>query len=199
VIEEVVNIHGLPVRMLDTAGICEATDLIEQEGVVLALEKISQADLVLFMVDASRSLDNDDRFIANQVANKNFLLVMNKCDQRAIIEIPESLATHNPIRISTLSGDGIGSLHQAIYDSFLHGRAIDTREYVALSNARHRDALDKCLAYLRRFMSNANAGLNLELLAVDLRDALHAVGEVTGETTTDDVLDIIFQRFCIGK
>ncbi len=199
VIEEVVSIRGLPVRMLDTAGICESADLIEREGVVLALEKISQADLVLFMVDASRSFDKDDLFIGEQIAGKNFLLVMNKCDQREVLEIPEMLASHKPIKISTLRGEGIESLHQAVYDCFLHGRAIDTREYVVLSNVRHRDALDKCLVALRRFMENAHAGFNPELLAADLRDALHAVGEVTGETTTDDVLDLIFQRFCIGK
>jgi tRNA modification GTPase len=199
VIEEVVNIRGLPVRMLDTAGICESTDAIEREGVALALEKISQADLVLFMVDASRSFDNDDLIICKQISGKNFLLVMNKCDQCEIIELPEALAAYNPIRISTLRGEGIDSLHHEVYDNFLHGRATDSREYVVLSNVRHRDALDKCLAALRRFTANAQAGFNLELLAADLRDALHAVGEVTGKTTADDVLDIIFQRFCIGK
>lgn len=199
VIEEVVNIRGLPVRMLDTAGICKSADPIEQEGVAMALEKISQADLVLFMVDASRFFDNDDLFIGKHISGKNILLVMNKCDQRDVIEIPVALAAHKPIRISTLTGEGIDSLHQAIYDRFLHGRASDSREYVVLSNVRHRDALDKCLVALRRFMENADDGFNPELLAADLRDALHAVGEVTGETTSDGVLDLIFQRFCIGK
>ena len=76
---------------------------------------------------------------------------------------------------------------------------MDSREYVAISNVRHRDALEKCRSALQRFKAACEANNNLELLAVDLREALHAIGEVTGETTPDEVLDLIFQRFCIGK
>jgi len=80
-----------------------------------------------------------------------------------------------------------------------HGRAVDSRQYVALSNVRQRDALQKCRDALQLFAASMASGSNLELLAVDLRESLHALGEVTGETTPDEVLDLIFQRFCIGK
>ena len=199
VIEEVVNIRDLPVRLLDTAGIRETADAIEREGVRLALERVTQADLVLFMLDASRPLDSDDRLIAEELAGREFLLVLNKSDRPEILELPDTLAAHQTVRISTLTGSGVETLHQAVFDYFLHGRAVDSREYVALSNARQRDALQKCGDILQRFAANLAAGYDLELLAVDLREALQAVGEVTGETTPDEVLDLIFQRFCIGK
>ncbi len=199
VIEEVVNIRGLPVKVLDTAGICETDDPIEREGVRIALEKIPQADLVLFVLDASRPLDSDDQFIGKELENRKVILVLNKSDLPELVRLPASFSGHETIRISTLRGTGIEDLHQAIHTAFLHGHAVDSREYVALSNVRQRDALVKCRCALQRFAENAAAGSSLELLAIDLREALHGLGEVTGETTPDDVLDIIFQRFCIGK
>lgn len=199
VIEEVMNIRGLPVRVLDTAGICETDDPLEQEGVRLALEKIPQADLILFVLDASRLLDSDDLFIEKILGRRSFILVLNKCDLPEVSELTVPLAAHETVRISTQSGAGIERLLQSILTFFLHGRAVDSREYVALSNVRHRDALEKCRIALKRFTADTAAGYNLELLAGNLRDALHAIGEVTGETTPDEVLDIIFQRFCIGK
>jgi tRNA modification GTPase len=199
VIQEIVNIRGLPVRMLDTAGICETDEPIEREGVRMALEKIAQADLILFVLDASRPLNGDDLFIEKELGSRKFILVLNKCDLPESIKLPTTLAAQETVRISTQSSAGIENLHQAIHTVFLHGRAVDSREYVALSNVRQRDALEKCRATLQRFTADASAGYNLELLAVDLREALHAVGEVMGETTPDEILDLIFQRFCIGK
>ncbi len=199
VIEEVVNIHGLPVRIMDTAGICESDDDIESEGVQLALDKISRADLVLYMLDVSRSLDSNDRRIEDELEGRNFIVVLNKCDLPEVISLHGTLLAHEAVRISTLNGEGVDRLLQAIHTRFLHARAVDSREYVALSNVRHRDSLEKCAAALQRFTANAMGGLYPELLAIELREALHALGEITGETTTDDILDQIFKQFCIGK
>ncbi|KAF0218395.1 MAG: tRNA modification [Geobacteraceae bacterium] len=199
IIEEVVNIKGLPVRMLDTAGIRATEDVVEREGVKLTLEKISQADLVLFLVDASRPFDEEDRLILRELSDSRYVVVMNKGDLPERIALPAEIEGRPVIRISTLTGTGIDELRDAIHDAFLHGNATDSREYVAISRARHRDALEKAKKHLAGFNGNLSAGFILELLAVDLRDALHAVGEVTGETTPDDVLDLIFSRFCIGK
>lgn len=199
IIEEVVNVRGLPLRMLDTAGIRDTGDIVEQEGVRLALERIPQADLILFVLDASRPLDADDRMILDALAGRLFIVVVNKSDLPRLLELPDSLAGAQTVPISTLDGSGIDELREAVFQTFVHGGAIDSREYVALSQARHRDALVKARRHLGSFTDNLGAGQTLELLAVDLRDALSAVGEVTGETTPDDVLDLIFQRFCIGK
>lgn len=199
IIEEVVNIQGLPLRMLDTAGIRETEDIVEQEGVRLSLEKIPQADLILFVLDGSRPFDDDDRMIHDAVSERRCIVVLNKKDLPAGLELPPALRGVRTVAISTVDGAGIDELRDEIFATFIHGRAIDSREYVALSQVRHRDALATARERLAVFLDNLAAGHDLELLAVDLKDALAAVGEVTGETTPDDVLDLIFQRFCIGK
>jgi tRNA modification GTPase len=199
IIEEVVNIGGLPVRMLDTAGVRKTDDVVEQEGVRITLERIPQADLVLFMVDGSRSFDDEDRMILAALGSCRVIVVRNKSDLPAVIELPGELAALEMVAISTLAGEGIDLLRAMIRDAFLHGRAVDGREFVALSQARHRDALAKAKTSLGRFAENFSSGADLELLAWELRETLHAVGEVTGETTPDEVLDLIFSRFCVGK
>ncbi|RNC67688.1 MAG: tRNA uridine-5-carboxymethylaminomethyl(34) synthesis GTPase MnmE [Desulfuromonadales bacterium] len=199
IIEEVVNVKGLPLRMLDTAGIRETEDIVEREGVRLTLEKIPQADLVLFVLDGGRPFDDDDRMLLDALEGKRFIVVVNKSDLVLHLELPASLAGVTQVAISTATGEGIVDLREAVFQAFIHGVAIDSREYVALSQSRHWDALAKAQECIQTFLANLAASQTLELLAVDLKDALHAVGEVTGETTPDDVLDLIFQRFCIGK
>jgi tRNA modification GTPase len=197
-IEEVVNINGLPVKLLDTAGIRESEDQVEQEGVRLTLDRIPKADLVLFVVDGSRPFAEEDRAILDAIGSKTFLVIRNKSDLPQAVELPDDLVAPS-VAISTVTGAGILELRDAVSNAFMHGKAIDGREFVAVSKARHRDALLNARQSLERFMENLHAGVNMELLPIDLRDALDAVGDVTGETTADDVLDRIFSSFCIGK
>ncbi len=198
IIEEVVSIKGLPIKLLDTAGIRETVDQVEQEGVSRARDRLSSADLVLFVIDGSRPFTADDQAILSTLADLKFLLVSNKADLPLSSGVPSDVAG-NRLFISTQTGQGIEALKEEIYDSFIHGHAVDRREYVTISQVRHRDALTRARDCLCRFTANFAAGFNLELLSIDLREALCAVGEVTGETTTDDVLDRIFSSFCIGK
>jgi len=198
VIEEVVNINGLPVKLLDTAGIRDSEDQVEQEGVRLSLERIPKADLVLFVVDGSACFTAEDQAIQQAIGNKSVIVVRNKSDLPSCCEVPAGLGSAS-VAISTVTGAGISDLRDAIHASFIHGKAIDSREFVAVSHARHRDALLKSKQALLRFTANLQAEVNMELLPIDLRDALDAVGEVTGVTTADDVLDRIFANFCIGK
>jgi tRNA modification GTPase len=199
IIEEVVNIGGLPVRMLDTAGVRRTSDPVEQEGVNLTLERIPRADLVLFMVDASRPFDGEDAMLLDVLVSCRLIVVKNKIDLADIARLPTVLSGREAVSISTRTGQGIDLLRTAIHDAFLRGAATDGREYVALSQARHRDALAKAHAALSRFSASLAAGAALELLAWEIREALHAIGEVTGEATPDEVLDLIFSQFCIGK
>lgn len=198
VIEEVLNIDGLPVRLLDTAGIRESDDHVEQEGVRLSLDRIPKADLVLFVVDGSAPFDGDDEIIRQAIGDKCSIVVMNKSDLPKRCELPGELAG-SLVAISTRDGSGISELRHTIYATFVHGKATDSREFVAVSKARHRDSLVRSLAALERFERNVLDGVSHDILPIDLRDALNAVGEVTGETTADDVLDLIFSSFCIGK
>lgn len=199
IIEEVVNIRGLPVRLLDTAGIRPTDDPVEKIGVKMTLERIPRSDLVLFMVDGSRPFDHEDELLLSALAAIRVLVVRNKIDLPASARLPVELDGWPVIEISARSGQGIDSLKTAIRDVFLSGAAVDSREYVALSQARHRDALDKANSALIRFHDAIAVGAALELLACEIRDALHAIGQVTGETTPDELLDLIFSRFCVGK
>jgi len=198
-IEEVVSLRGLPVKLLDTAGICRTDDPVEQEGIRRAMERIPTADLVLFLLDASRPYDDDDTVVANALDGRSTLVVLNKTDLPQMLHLPHGIAELPNVSISTTSGDGIEALKDSVAEMFLHGRASDNRDLVLLSRARHRDSLLKVEASLVNFSSSLRSGLSNELLAIDLRDALDAIGQITGETTTDDILDLIFGQFCIGK
>lgn len=198
-IEEVVNINGLPVRLLDTAGIRKTDDPIECEGVKLALERIPTADLLLFVLDSSQPFDLDDRLVAESVAGCRTLIVFNKSDLPVRIDLPHDLRVLPAIAVSTSTGAGLDDLKQQISSLFLHGKAIDSREYLFLTRARHRDALHAACSVLKNLRTTSGSFSHDELAAIDLREALDYLGQITGETTSDDILDLIFGQFCIGK
>ncbi|HEY3309539.1 MAG TPA: tRNA uridine-5-carboxymethylaminomethyl(34) synthesis GTPase MnmE [Desulfuromonadaceae bacterium] len=199
IIEETINLGGLPVRLLDTAGIRHTTDMIEQEGINRALDEIPQADLVLFVVDSSRPYDSEDRLICEALANSKVILVTNKSDLPPVIDIPAAFGVWEKCDISANTGAGVDKLKEAVRTSFLHQNMSDSREFVTISRARHRDALSAADVILGQVKDGLKVGANLELLAIDLREALSAIGSVTGQTTNDEVLDLIFSSFCIGK
>jgi tRNA modification GTPase len=198
-IEEVINIDGLPVKLLDTAGIRVSDDPIEREGIALALDRVASADLILFMLDTSRPFDANDRLVAESIAHARIVVVLNKSDLDVVLELPASLRSYPVVSISTFFAAGIDQLKHMISQSFLHGKVVDSRDSLFLSRSRHRDALLRVRSLLKDFLDHSAIPLPDELLALDLREALDALGQVTGETTPDDILDLIFGQFCIGK
>ena len=199
IIEETVNLGGLAVRLLDTAGIRHTDDVVEREGIIRALDKIPLADLVLFVLDSTRPFNVEDRLILDAVKGKTTIAVLNKNDLPLALDLPAEMGEMPRVALSAGTGAGIDGLRELIRTTFLHGSPLDSREFVAISRARHRDALTSARSVLRQFLSGLEGGRELETLAIDLRDALSVVGQVTGETTTDDVLDVVFSSFCIGK
>lgn len=198
IIEETVMFDGLSVRLLDTAGIRHTDDLVEREGISRALAKIPEADLILAVFDASREFGQEDQLIFDALADCKTIAVLNKTDLQQHFVLPDEARFVDIVRIAALSGDGMDLLKHTVCRQFLHSVAPDSREFVALSRARHRDALVTAQQYLQQFSINLK-DRNLELLALDLRGALQSVGSVTGQTATDEVLDLIFSSFCIGK
>lgn len=198
IIEETISFEGLAVRLLDTAGIRHTDDLVEQEGISRALQKIPLADLILAVFDASREFSAEDQLIFDSLTGRRTIAVLNKTDLPRRLVLPEEERFVAVVPIAALSGEGIEHLKQTVCKQFLHSTAADPREFVALSRARHRDALVSAGQCLKQF-SAALPDRNLEMLALDLREALQAVGSVTGQTATDEVLDLIFSSFCIGK
>jgi len=125
--------------------------------------------------------------------------VLNKADLATELQLPSSLCSYPVVTISTKSLAGIDQLKSGIALMFLHGKIADSRELILLSRARHRDALLRVQSLLRDFIRQSGLSMSDELLALDLREALDVLGQITGETTPDDILDLVFSQFCIGK
>ena len=198
-IEEDLVLGGIPLRLVDTAGIRNTDDPVEQEGVRRARIKVESADLVLLVIDGSVGLTDDDLLALDFSREKDVLVVLNKSDIGSL-PIPEVLEGFSLVRVSALDGNGLDVLTKAIQDLFSgSGMATDIRETVVLTDRRHRQALLQAREALSRFRKLLTEGLSPEFGAVELHEALDAVGEITGETTPDDILDRIFTKFCIGK
>ena len=198
VIEEIINIDGLLVRIIDSAGIRHSHDEIEQEGIRRTLEKLSLADLVLFMVDGSRPLDLLDRDLLAAISGKRFITVITKSDLPVELDEKELPCGVQVVRISSKVGNGVSDLRYAIFNSFIGGQ-VTSQDHIALTTVRHRDIVARAIEALDMLSCQIAAGASGELLAIDMRDSLAAIGEITGETTPDSILDIIFSSFCIGK
>ena len=196
-LEEGLVINGLPVRLVDTAGIRDSTDPIEIEGVVRARNRIASSDLILLLIDGSRPVDEEDLSALQICSSSKYLIVSTKSDLVADQELPPFLS-EKMIRVSAKSGEGLKSLRHQIYSILV---ADDSRveNSILLTSQRHQVAAVAAIKCLERFLNALNQSLSLEFLATDLWEALNALGDITGETTTDDVLDQIFSRFCIGK
>lgn len=201
-IEEIVPIKGVPVRLMDTAGIREPQNVIEEEGVNLVWEKLSLADMVLVVVDGSESLTKQDAEIIKSCKTKKFLLLINKADLPHAIDEKE-LASLDPnamppIWISAKHGDGMPALKDAIHGLALSGA--DCRSTLNIvSNIRQKMAIEKTRDMLSKARDSILQGLSPEFPAFDIRQALERLGEIAGETVTDEVLEKIFSIFCIGK
>jgi tRNA modification GTPase len=201
-IEEVLNINGIPVRLIDTAGLRKATDSIELEGVKRAKERVAAADFILLMVDRSRPLDIDDFEIFEEVKGKKRVVVMNKKDLPSMIspqEMKDRFQRDPIISISTLKNEGIEGLKEAIYTLLIHREMKPSPEYLIIANVRHKRALYQAKERLSSALKGFGKGTSLELVAFEMRSALEALGEVVGETTPEEVLNRIFEQFCVGK
>jgi tRNA modification GTPase len=198
IIEEIISINGLPVRIIDSAGIRQSHDEVEQEGIRRSLEKLALADLVLYMVDGSQLIDSQDRDLLAAISGKRFITVITKNDLPAQINVNELPDDAPYVYISSKEGKGLVQLRSAIFDSFI-GEQFTSQDHVAITTIRQRDIVVRAINHLDAFLCQVALSTSGELLAIDIRDCLAAIGEITGETTTDDILDIIFSSFCIGK
>jgi tRNA modification GTPase len=202
VIEEVLNIKGIPVRLIDTAGLRKAIDTIEQEGVKRAKQRVADSDFVLLMMDGSRSLDADDLEIFEEIKEKKKVVIINKNDlplKISLEEVKGRFLSDPIVSISALKSEGIDDLKEAIYNSLVHRDIRPSPEHLIVANIRHRTALSQVKEDLLNAVKGLEEGTSLEFIAFDIRSALEALGEVVGETTTEEVLNRIFEQFCIGK
>ena len=195
-IEECLVLNGLTLRFIDTAGIREIQDSVEEEGIRRAQEKLSTADLVLVVLDLSQPLTSEDTKVFSLVSqNSNVLLVLNKSDlptQLALQKLP-----YKQISVSSKSGDGIEDLKQNIVSHFQKNSV--NSDGIVITHLRHRIALEKALRSLVQLRQSSGDKLSLEFLVADLNSLTDQLGEMTGEITNDEILGEIFSNFCIGK
>jgi tRNA modification GTPase len=211
-IEETANIRGLPVVFIDTAGLREARDEIEQEGVRRSHESLAKAEFILHVLDASEQLTAADEKYLAEFAGKKRILVVNKVDLPRKLKLPDKVGTaRRAVRsdaraarpyliadVSCLSGQGIEALKDAIKELVWSGE-IKASMLQVMINSRHQNALNRARAATIRTLDALRKDAMLELVAMDLRIAVNAVGEIVGKTATEDLLDSIFSQFCIGK
>ena len=201
VIQSTIHIEGIPIRLMDTAGLREASEEVERLGVRLTEQKLAEADLILVVLDRNRPLSQEDRDLINQCNKENSIIILNKID---LIPLLDEKALENEakdfliIGISALTGEGINALKRAIRNRLI-GTDTDRMSALLAPNLRHKYALIKASKYLKNAVITANGGLPLEIFAMDLNAALEALGEITGETTSEDIFHQIFSEFCLGK
>ncbi len=202
VIEEILSIYGIPVRLMDTAGLRKAGDSIEQEGVRRAKERLVDSDFVLLMLDRSRVLDEDDKEIFEEVKGKKKVVVLNKNDlpeKMSVGEVRDRFVGDPIVSISALKGEGIDELKRTIYTSLIQRNIRTSQEDLIVANIRHKNALIQIRDNLSNAMKGIGEGMSFEFIAFEIRSALEALGELVGETTSEEVLNRIFDQFCIGK
>ena len=197
-IEETANIRGLPVVFIDTAGLRTARDEIEQEGIRRSRQSLQQAELILHVLDSSEAFTDEDRNYLADLNGKKGIVVLNKTDLPAKLVSPSSLEIRTSIPVSCLTGHGIESLKDAIRNLVWSGE-IKAEMLEVMVNSRHQDALNRARTATERTLGALRQDKTLELVALDLRIAVNAIGEIVGKTTTEDLLDMIFSQFCIGK
>ncbi len=194
-IEETANIRGIPVIFIDTAGLREALDEIEQEGVRRSRVSLERADLILHLFDASEPITAADEMFLAEFAGKKRILVSNKADLPRKLELPGGV---NDIPVSCRTGEGLEALKDAI-EQVVWGGQVRAEMLQVMINARHQEALTRAQLATRHSVEGLREDRTLELVAMELRIAAAAVGEVVGKTTTEDLLDSIFSQFCLGK
>ncbi len=201
-IEELIAIRGIPVHLVDTAGIRMHENPVEAMGIERARQKVHQADMVLFLVDALAGIGESDRELYLNLQGKKHLIVVNKRDLVTSEQLRTIIAQFPQDRILAISAknhQGIDDLQEAIYQSITADNGEICEQMTCAPNTRHRAVLQKTLDACLKFEQAMQSGVPVDLLAVEIQEALDALGDITGITTPDDVLDVVFSRFCLGK
>ena len=200
VIEEIINIKGVPLVLVDTAGIRKTDDIVENIGVEKSKQFIGKADLVLLVLDASKGLENEDIEVINQIKEnkKKVIVLLNKIDLNKKI----NLAGHNLeniVEISAKDNIGIEDMQEKIYSYIVEEDVENSSEKLIITNIRHKTALEKTKDAIKNIFETIDMGLPMDLISVDLKEALDSLSEITGEISSEDILDHVFGNFCVGK
>ena len=198
-VEETLNLQGIPIVLVDTAGLeSDPRDPIEQMGIERSRAALQQADLVLAVLDGNAPLEPADHEMLDLLEEKSALIIVNKSDLDLVLD-RRQLPSHLPqVVVSAETGEGLPLVEEAIIDMILGGD-VSARDDVLVSNPRHKAALSIALESVSTALEGARAGTPVDFISIDLAEALDSLGEITGETADEELLDRIFAEFCIGK
>ena len=199
-LEENINFNGLSLKIIDTAGIRDTEDLVEQIGVNKAKEIAKEGDLIIYVVDGSRELDDNDREIIKLINDKQAIILVNKSDMDTVINIDELKKDSNRdvILFSAKNGEGMDQLEEEIRNMFYSGK-VTYNDQVYITNARHKEALENALESLKQVKNSVDAGMPEDFYSIDLMDAYTDLGLIIGESVEDDLVNEIFSKFCMCK
>lgn len=202
VIEEYVNVNGVPLKLIDTAGIRHTEDQVEKIGVQRSEQAIDQADLVLLLIDNSQALTDEDRQLLAKTKKQPRIIIVNKTDLTGQVDMKELRKLAGSDRIITasmLKHEGLTQLSQAISDIFFKEGVAKRQNEVMVTNARHIDLLRRAEKSLDAVLKGLADGMPVDLVQIDLRNSWELLGEITGESYQDELIDQLFSQFCLGK
>lgn len=200
ILEETIVLHGISLRMMDTAGIRSTEDVVEKIGVGKAIENAKDADLILYVVDASIPLDENDREIIGLLRDKKAVVILNKTDLKQVVfeEDLKELVEHPIVSISAKEEEGIDRLEQQIKELFFAGK-ITFNDEIYITNMRHKTALEEAKKSILLVENSIDMGLPEDFYSIDLMNAYEALGSIIGEAVGEDLVNEIFSKFCTGK
>lgn len=200
IIEEIINIKGIPLVLVDTAGIRKTEDIVENIGVEKSKQFIEKADLILLVLDASKELEKEDIEVIEKIKenNKKTIVLLNKIDLERKIDLSD-YDLENILEISAKDNIGIDEMEERIYSYIVEEDVENTSEKLIITNIRHKTALEKTKEAVNNIFETIDNGMPMDLISVDLKEALDALSEITGEISSEDILDHVFGNFCVGK
>lgn len=200
IIEEIINIKGIPLVLVDTAGIRKTEDIVENIGVEKSKQFIEKADLILLVLDASKELEKEDIEVIEKIKenNKKTIVLLNKIDLERKIDL-SNYDLENILEISAKDNIGIDEMEEKIYSYIVEEDVENTSEKLIITNIRHKTALEKTKEAVNNIFETIDNGMPMDLISVDLKEALDALSEITGEISSEDILDHVFGNFCVGK
>ena len=200
IIEEIINIKGIPLVLVDTAGIRKTEDIVENIGVEKSKQFIEKADLILLVLDASKELEKEDIEVIEKIKenNKKTIVLLNKIDLERKIDL-SNYDLENILEISAKDNIGIDEMEEKIYSYIVEEDVENTSEKLIITNIRHKTALEKTKESVNNIFETIDNGMPMDLISVDLKEALDALSEITGEISSEDILDHVFGNFCVGK
>lgn len=200
-VEEYLNIDGIPIKIVDTAGIRETGDVVERMGVEKSKAYAEQADLIILMLDGSRPLEEEDKEILSFIKEKKTIVLLNKVDleqQLVLEELEQYLPEEQILSISVKQNQGFDALIDALKTMFLDGHTASAEDAL-LGNTRHKDALYRAKEAMEHCLETITTRMPEDFISMDLQDANRALGEITGDTSEEEIIDRIFTKFCLGK